>query len=95
AIELPISLDEAVLGAKVRVPTLSGTVDLTVPAGSSGGRTLRLKGKGLPTATGGHGDILAALRIVLPEEKDAELEALMRAWRDKKRYTVRGSDYDR
>ena len=87
--EIAITLDEAVLGAKVRVPTLDGPVTLTVPPKSSGGRTLRLKGKGLPRAGGGRGDLLVALKIVLPEGGDAELEALMKTWREKKRYTAR------
>ena len=93
-LDLPITLDEAVLGARVRVPTLSGAVDLAIPAGSSGGRTLRLKGKGLPKAAGGNGDILVSLRIVLPERGDAELEALMRSWREKRPYRVRGPEFD-
>jgi len=92
-LELPISLDEAILGAKVRVPTLSGSVTTTVPAGSNGGRVLRLKGKGLPTSTGGHGDLLVALKIVLPETIDPELEALMQRWREEKRYSARGPEF--
>lgn len=89
-LELPITLDEAVLGGKVRVPTLSGAVDLTVRPGSSSGRTLRLRGKGLPIKSGGHGDLMVSLRIVLPTEDDPELSALMRRWRETKPYTVRG-----
>src|SRR5215470_10379427 len=50
-LDLPVTLYEAVLGAKVRVPTLTGAVELAIPAGSSSGRTFRLKGKGLPGAT--------------------------------------------
>ena len=86
--EIAVTLDEAVLGGKVRVPTLDGPVTLTVPPKSSGGRTLRLKGKGLPRA-GGRGDLLVTLKIVLPEDGDAELEALMKKWREGKRYSVR------
>ncbi|MCX5512396.1 molecular chaperone DnaJ [Kaistia algarum] len=92
-VDLPISLDEAVLGAKVRVPTLGGSVTLTVPAGSNGGRVLRLKGKGLSTASGGHGDLLVTLRIVLPEIIDPELEAMMKRWRDEKHYSARGPEF--
>ena len=73
-----VPLADAVLGAKVRVPTLKGAVDLSIPAWTSGGRLFRLRGKGLPTAAGGHGDILVRVNILLPKEKDAELEALMR-----------------
>src|SRR5262245_48396897 len=54
-VEVPITLYEAVLGAKVRVPTLDGAVELAIPSGTSGGRVFRLKGKGLPTKSGGHG----------------------------------------
>ncbi len=84
-IDLPLTLDEAVLGTKVRVPTLDGAVGLTIPPGSSGGRTMRLKGKGLRKPEGGHGNLLVQIRITLPETPDPELEVLMRRWRDEKR----------
>jgi DnaJ-class molecular chaperone len=87
--DVAVTLDEAVLGAKVRVPTLDGPVTLSVPPKSSGGRALRLKGKGLPRAGGGRGDLLVTLRIVLPEGGDAELEALMKKWRETRRYSAR------
>ena len=58
-------------------------VEITIPPGTSSGRTFRLKGKGLP-AKDGHGDLLATVRIVLPERRDAELEALMKKWRSEK-----------
>ncbi|WP_026318860.1 DnaJ C-terminal domain-containing protein [Amorphus coralli] len=82
-LDLPVSLDEAVLGAKVRAPTLEGAVDLTVPANTSGGKVLRLRGKGLPKTLGGRGDLLITLRIALPDDGDEELEALMRRWRER------------
>jgi DnaJ-class molecular chaperone len=88
-IDLPITLYEAVLGAKVRVPTLDGAVELAIPPGSAG-RTFRLKGKGMP-AKSGPGDLYATPRIVLPDEPDHELEALMRRWRDAKPYDPRAS----
>ena len=87
-LELPITLYEAVLGGKVRVPTLDGAVELAIPAGTSAGRTFRLKGKGFP-AKEGTGDLLATVRIVLPEGGDAELEELMRKWRENKPYDPR------
>jgi len=87
-LELPVTLYEAVLGGKVRVPTLDGAVELAIPPGTSAGRTFRLKGKGFP-AKEGTGDLLATVRIVLPEGGDAELEELMRKWRDKKPYDPR------
>ncbi len=90
--DVSITLDEAVLGAKVRVPTLDGPVTLTVPPNSSGGRALRLKGKGLPRAGGDHGDLLVSLRIVLPEGGDPDLEALMQKWRGAHRYQARDEE---
>jgi DnaJ-class molecular chaperone len=87
-LELPITLYEAVLGAKVRVPTLEGAVELAIPPGTSSGRTFRLKGKGFP-AKDGKGDLLAAVRIVLPEGGDMELEELMRKWRKTKPHDPR------
>jgi DnaJ-class molecular chaperone len=87
-LRLPIALYEAVLGAKVRVPTLDGAVDLAIPAGTNCGRTFRLKGKGLPEK-GGAGDLLVSVRIVLPEGGDPDLDALMRRWRDDKPYDPR------
>ena len=87
-LDLPVTLDEAVLGGKVRVPTLDGAVDLSIPAGTNSGRAFRLKGKGLPTKTG-KGDLYATIRIMLPDGKDEELEDLMRKWRDGKPYDPR------
>lgn len=88
--ELPVSLYEAVLGGAVRVPTLDGAVELRIPPNSSGGKTLRLKGKGLLKPGHGHGDLYVTLRIVLPEKPDPDLEKLMAAWRDGKPYDPRG-----
>ena len=87
-LELPVTLYEAVLGAKVRVPTLGGAVELAIPPGTSAGRTFRLKGKGFP-GKDGTGDLLATVRIVLPEHADAELDELMRKWREMKPYDPR------
>ena len=88
-VELPITLYEAVLGGKVRVPTLGNAVELSVPKNTSSGRTFRLKGKGLPKATGTAGDPFVTTRIVLPDANDAELEALMQKWRDRIPYHPR------
>jgi DnaJ-class molecular chaperone len=87
-LELPITLYEAVLGAKVRVPTLDGAIDLAIPSGTSSGRTLRIKGKGLPSKDGA-GDLYVTARIMLPERGEAELEELMKTWRDAKPYDPR------
>lgn len=87
-LDLPVTLYEAVLGAKVRVPTLDGAVELVLPPDTNGGRTFRLKGKGL-SAKGDKGDLLATVRIVLPENSDRELQELMRKMRDGKPYDPR------
>lgn len=73
-VRVPVPLEDAVLGGQVRVPTLDGLVEITVPRRSGGGRTLRLKGKGLPTRTGS-GDLYVTLDVTLPD--DPELDALM------------------
>jgi DnaJ-class molecular chaperone len=87
-IDLPVTLYEVALGAKVRVPTLDGPVEVTLPPWTAGGRTFRLKGKGFPAKTG-RGDLLATVRIALPERSDAELEALMKKWQAGKPYNPR------
>src|ERR1700728_1409614 len=87
-VELPITLYEAVLGGKVRVPTLGSAVELSIPKNTSSGRTFRLKGKGLPKA-GGNGDLFVTTRIMLPDGNNAELEALMQKWRDAHPYNPR------
>ena len=87
-VELPITLYEAVLGAKVRVPTLGGAVELSIPKNTSSGRTFRLKAKGLPKA-GANGDLFVTTRIMLPDGNDAELEALMEKWRAAHPYNPR------
>jgi DnaJ-class molecular chaperone len=88
-LDLPITLYEAVLGGKIRVPTLGNAVDLSIPKNTSSGRTFRLKGKGLPNQAGVTGDLLVTTRIMLPDGNDAELEALMRKWRDGHPYNPR------
>jgi DnaJ-class molecular chaperone len=87
-LDLPVTLYEAALGGKVRVPTLDKPVELTIPAGTSSGRTFRLKGKGFP-AKAGHGDLLATVRIMLPDMSDPEFETLMKKWRSEKPYDPR------
>ena len=88
-LDLPITLYEAVLGAKVRVPTLGSAVELSIPKNTSSGRTFRLKGKGLPKPPGTAGDLFVTTRIMLPDGNDAELEALMQKWRDGHTYNPR------
>src|SRR4051794_34936500 len=94
-LDLPITLYEAVLGAKVRVPTLGSAVEFPIPKNTSSGRTFRLKGKGLPKTggtAGGTGDLFVTTRIILPDGNDSELEALMEKWRDDHPYNPR-SDF--
>lgn len=80
-LDLPITLHEAVLGGKVRVPTVDGAVNATVPRGASGGTVLRLKGKGVLAPKGGRrGDQFVRLRIVLPESGNEELTEFLRNW---------------
>jgi DnaJ-class molecular chaperone len=89
-LDLPVTLYEAILGARVRAPTLSGEVEVSIAPGANGGRVLRLRGKGLPGGAGqAAGDLLATLRIVLPNEPDMELTALMQKMRDQKPYQPR------
>ena len=87
-LDLPITLYEAVLGGKVRVPTLDGAVELAIPPGTDSGRTFRLKGKGLKSKSA-TGDLLATVRIVLPARADDELKELMDKWRAQKPYDPR------
>ncbi len=79
-LDLPVTLDEAVLGAKVKVPTVDGTVMVTVPAGSTSGKVLRLKGKGFTGKTGVRGDQLVTLMIDVPAD-DAELNQFVEKWK--------------
>jgi molecular chaperone DnaJ len=78
-IEVPVTFAEAALGARVEVPTLDGKVAVSVPAGSQSGKLLRVRGKGAPRTRGGHGDLIARIRVQIPasltDEQRAALEA--------------------
>lgn len=89
ALELPISLSEAVLGGRIRVPTPTGDVTMAVPKGSNTGTTLRLKGKGAPHRGGGNGDEYVKLKVVLPKSPDPELEAFVEKWTKGKEFNPR------
>jgi DnaJ-class molecular chaperone len=80
-LDLPISLDEAVNGAKVKVPTVEGAVMLTIAPGSGSGKTLRLKGKGFSGKDGTRGDQLVTLQIEIPAD-DKDLATRLEGWRD-------------
>lgn len=89
-ITLPITLDEAILGAKVPAPTITGSVNLTVPKGASSGQILRLRGRGVKPAGGGaKGDQRVELRIVSPPQIDDALAAFMEDWRKTHSYDPR------
>ena len=89
-LELPVALHEAVLGAKVRVPTATGAVTMTIPPGANSGDTLRLRGKGIP-ASGSRaaGDQIVTLRVVLPKKPDDELKSFLEEWSGKHAYDPR------
>ena len=76
-LDLPITLQEAVLGGKVTVPTPKGNISLSVKPGSSSGKTLRLKGKGVK-----NGDLLVRLMIILPEELGEDLKNCLESWEE-------------
>jgi len=77
---LPVTLNEAVLGAKVKVPTPDGAVMLTIPKGTTSGKVLRLKGKGFSAKNGQRGDQLVTVDIDIPSN-DAELQKFAEAWK--------------
>lgn len=80
-LDLPVTLNEAVKGAKIKVPTVDGPVMLSIPAGSTSGKVMRLKGKGFSQKSGGRGDQLVRLMVDLPAG-DAGLEKLVGEWSD-------------
>jgi len=88
-LELPVSLSEAVLGGRIRVPTPTGDVTASVPKGSNTGTTLRLRGKGAPRRDGGVGDELVRLKVMLPKAPDPELEAFVEQWSKGKEFNPR------
>lgn len=89
-VDVPITIDEAVLGGKIEVPTVTGRVQLTVPKGTSSGKIFRLKGKGVVNrATGVTGDELVTVKIVLPDEIDEKLSYFLSEWRQKHAYDPR------
>ncbi|MBL9066686.1 MAG: DnaJ domain-containing protein [Sphingopyxis sp.] len=80
-LDLPVTLNEAVKGAKVKVPTVDGPVMLSIPAGSTSGKVMRLKGKGFSQKGGDRGDQLVRLMVDLPADP-AALSALLGDWTD-------------
>lgn len=88
-IDLPITIDEAALGAKVAVPTIDGEVKVTIPAAAKTGQTLRLKGRGVPAPGSARGDQFVHLTIAMPPKIDAELADFLRGWRERHGYDPR------
>ncbi|MDX1738367.1 MAG: DnaJ C-terminal domain-containing protein, partial [Alphaproteobacteria bacterium] len=88
-VDLPVTLAEAVLGAKIKVPTISGAVTVNLPAGSNTGSTLRLKGKGIQPKKGNAGDQYVKVRVMLPEKPDKALQDFIEGWSKDFDYDVR------
>jgi DnaJ-class molecular chaperone len=89
-VELPVTLQEAVLGARVKVPTVGGSVMLAVPAGSNTGTSLRLKGRGLlDRKSKQRGDQYVKLKVVLPDKVDDKLKAFLESWDEGKGHDPR------
>lgn len=88
-VTVPVTIDEAVLGGKIRVPTIDGPVSVSVPPGSNTGSRLRLKGKGIATSGGNRGDQIVYLEVVLPDKPDDELRSFLQGWSVRHKYDVR------
>lgn len=80
-VSVEVPLEDAVLGGPIRVPTLTGAVEMRIPAMTSSGRTFRLKGKGLPKKDGTRGDLFATTAVALPAAEDAALTDYAKARR--------------
>jgi molecular chaperone DnaJ len=81
-IKLPITFPEAALGANVKVPTLNGAVTLKVPAGTSSGRTFRIRGKGAPRKSGGRGDLMVTVQVEVPARLTKEERQLLKRFQE-------------
>jgi DnaJ-class molecular chaperone len=89
-IELPVTLTEAALGGRVKVPTVGGSVMLNVPAGSNTGTSLRLRGRGLlDPKSGQRGDQYVRLKVMLPDAPDEKLKSFLESWEGGKGYDPR------
>ncbi len=89
-LDLPVTLQEAVMGAGIEAPTVHGPVSVKIPPGSNTGTTLRLKGKGVvDRKTGQKGDQYMKLKVVLPDKPDEELSGFVRRWSESHAYDPR------
>ncbi|MEP6918246.1 MAG: DnaJ C-terminal domain-containing protein, partial [Acidobacteriota bacterium] len=77
-IVVPVAVHEAMLGARIDVPTLDGGVKLKVPPGTQAGQRLRVSGRGAPTAAGDRGDLVVEVKLVLPAVVDERSKDLIR-----------------
>ncbi len=75
---VPVAVHEAVLGARIDVPALDGTVKLRIPPGTQAGQRFRVSGRGVPSPSGGRGDLVVEVRLVLPASLDERSKELMR-----------------
>jgi DnaJ-class molecular chaperone len=89
-VDVPVTLTEAVIGGKITVPTIDGSVSMTVPAGSNTGTKLRLRGRGITPRAGAAGDQYITLRVMLPAEPDDALKDFVKDWPGRD-YDVRGT----
>lgn len=90
--EVPITLYEAALGARIEVPTLEGSARIAIPEGTRGGQRFRVRGRGAPRRRGkGHGDVIVTVRIALPEPLDPDVVEMMERLRDEHPYDPRGA----
>lgn len=90
-VELAITVPEAVLGAKIEVPTIDGAVALNIPAGSNSGSTLRLRGKGIPDKDDKRGDQYVKIKVMLPEKIDPDFKKFITDWAKDHPYSVRAT----
>ncbi|SCA57694.1 Heat shock protein DnaJ [Candidatus Terasakiella magnetica] len=88
-LDLPITVPEAIMGAKIEAPTIDGPVHVKVPEHANSGTTLRLRGKGIKTKDGKRGDQYVKLRVMLPEKSDKEFSDFVKQWAERKPYDVR------
>jgi len=82
-LDLPVTVAEAVLGARITVPTVTGPVAMTIPKGSDSGTQLRLRGKGIQRRSGAAGDQIVTLKVVIGDSSDPELAAFLETWAEK------------
>lgn len=90
-VDVPITLKEAVLGAKIKVPTATGSVTMTVPKNANTGTVLRLKGQGVARANGSHGDQFITLKVMLPIAPEVALENFIAEWQPTTEYNPRSA----